>query len=494
MVSSECLMGVQAEPLSDVALKVYQGKKTPEALKSITAAPLQLPSTLTPETLAALVERRHPELVLANLYVQRAEAKQQTATGSFDPRLEGGTGYKRFNSSTMPESPLEAFQHDVAVTQRLRSGATVEAGWQQNRGNLSFSVSPTGQGGEWGVSLTQPLLQYRGINPQLAQERQAELEQQVAVAGVRLVRLNLLAEAQHAYWAWQEQYNTVFIHQQLVQLASERKAQVDRRATTGDLPLIDVTEAEQTLQRRRVSFTKAKEAFLKQGLKLLWYVYPQPQQWNEVAQQLSTTDITPLPTVWKTYQPPQQLQPTDVGGNVLLALQKRPEFSQLTLSEQLSKIDLALARTTLLPKLDLILSPGYQVGEAGIGGTLKAGLKFSVPLRNNTALGKVRLAEVDLASVDAKSQLTLQKIHLALETLAVQWQQGWQQAEQAYQAWQQSEALAVAERRRFELGDSTLFLVNRRESDAAAAQEAWLQAFVDTQHTLVELQRECGTL
>jgi outer membrane protein TolC len=344
------------------------------------------------------------------------------------------------------------------------------------------------------VSLKQPLLQYRGINPQLLQERQAGLSVQLAEVAQALTRLDVLTDAQHAYWVWQEARNTLLIQQQLVTLASQRVAQVESRATKGDLPLVDVLEAKQTLQRRQVARTKATESLLKQGYQLLWFLWPTTDQWPTLATQLTQLEMPPLQSQWLTYTMPKVVQPTAVTENVLHALLHRPELEQQALTKQLKTLDLSLAKTQLLPKLDAIISPGYQVGANGIGGTLKAGLSFSVPLRNRTALGKVRLATVDLATVDVKTQMLLQDIHLKLETLAMQWQQGWQQAQQAYEAWQQSEALAVAERRRFELGDSTLFLLNRRESDAAMAQESWLQAFVDTQHTLVELQRVMGTV
>jgi outer membrane protein TolC len=151
-----------------------------------------------------------------------------------------------------------------------------------------------------------------------------------------------------------------------------------------------------------------------------------------------------------------------------------------------------LAKNQLLPQIDLLVSPAYQAGTDGIGFGYKAGVKMSIPLRNRGARGKVQLAEVELKQIDLKTKQTLQKLFAELEKAVASVHQAYSRLGLAEQEYALAETLQKAELRKYEAGDSTLFVLNRRERDTTEARIQVLQALVDFQAGLVLYNRATG--
>ena len=143
---------------------------------------------------------------------------------------------------------------------------------------------------------------------------------------------------------------------------------------------------------------------------------------------------------------------------------------------------LALTLNSALPRLDLVLETSRDLGAVGAGGPTrsgtepKIGLRFSVPLQQRTAKGQRAANE---AEIDAQAQRRRQleeQIGVELETIQTDLAATRRLVELAVAEQARAAEVARAERRRFELGASDLFLVQVREEAEAATRIRAIEA------------------
>ena len=151
------------------------------------------------------------------------------------------------------------------------------------------------------------------------------------------------------------------------------------------------------------------------------------------------------------------------------ALDRRPELKVLDLAQDITQVDLDLARNQRMPALDLAFSPGRDAGQGSIGNTMKAGVSFTLPLRQRTADGRISQANLKLEKLafdlaNERRRITLEVLD-AISAINTSYQR-YLAAEQEVTF---ARALEDGERAKFALGDSTLFLVNQRERSTAEA-------------------------
>jgi outer membrane protein TolC len=115
-------------------------------------------------------------------------------------------------------------------------------------------------------------------------------------------------------------------------------------------------------------------------------------------------------------------------------------------------------------------------------------------LRNRTARGKLQVVELDLAQLDLKTKQTVQKLFAELEKAITAVHQAYARVSLAEQEYQLAQTLQQAELKRYNAGDSSLFVLNRRERDTTEARVQVLQALADWQAGWVLYNRATGQL
>jgi outer membrane protein TolC len=462
----------------------------PISPKKTTTQEITIPTSgvLMPEVYKHWVEQTHPELEQARLKQASAAAKRLSAQGAFDPKLVNASEEKRYNSNSGVGKVKDALQTDTEVVLQTRSGATIGGGVRTARGDYSSSVSPVGQGGEWYTELTLPLLKNRGINPSQFLEQQALLGETQASVQAQLVRLELLSEALLQYYDWALAWERYQAYHTLTQLAENRLTMVQKRATAGDTALIDITESQQEWKRRQRSLMKEQESFQKSVISTSLFV------WNTKREARQSTLTGILPILGSVPEVAPTATETLLETGKLAILQAHPALKTLALGQTMSQLELKLAKNQLLPQIDLLLSPSYQAGTDGIGFAYKAGFKMSIPLRNRTAKGKLQVVELDLAQLDLKTKQTIQKLFAELEKAVTAVHQAYARVSLAEQEYHLAETLQQAELKRYNAGDSSLFVLNRRERDTTEARVQVLQALADWQAGWVLYNRATAQL
>ncbi|MBY0449323.1 MAG: TolC family protein [Cyanobacteria bacterium] len=407
------------------------------------------------------VETYHPLLRGAELDRRIARARNLERKGAFDPIAFANTEYLRYNNPSKRGSEADSLENSFGFTLPTRLGMDITTGSRFNYGKIKSPDSASGTGGEYFVEVKAPLLRGAGINERFAAEKQARIGIPLADAAFAERRLDILRNAAVSYWDWAGSKLKLDIAQQLLSLAEIRAKQVEAQASLGDIPAIDSLEAQQEAQMRQGGIENATRSVQKACLQLSLFL------WEPSGTPSVLLDISQAPS---TLPEPKWTSPEETLEARQKALDARPELKGIQWRREMTEIDLALAKNQLLPKLDVIVSPGVDTGNRSIDGpTVKAGIYMSVPLLARTARGKVKIAKLSLEKLSLEQLALAQRVITQVDDAISAMNQSLKRYEAAQKELSLARRVEQGERERYTLGDSTLFVVNRRERATAEA-------------------------
>lgn len=177
---------------------------------------------------------------------------------------------------------------------------------------------------------------------------------------------------------------------------------------------------------------------------------------------------------------------------------RRPELRFLENERRQVEVDVALARNARNPNLDLQLTYTQGAGDSRnvLRGPeeLKGGLFFGLPFQRRKATGKLQASEAKAAQIRAKEQFQKDKIAADVRNALLAVQMAYDRLQLLRQEVDVATQLQGLEKDRFDLGDSTLFLVNLREEAtfdaelrAVSAIEEYFRAFAGYQAATAEV-------
>lgn len=427
---------------------------------SAVAAAAQQPA-LTLEQLLRQVEANHPKLRGAGVERRIADAKLLEKQGAFDPVIRVDSDYLRFNSNSLRGKLGTARQTEAGVEWLTRSGVKMFSGSRFNFGSVKSPLSATGDGGEYFTGVMLPLFRNRGINEKSAAEQQALIGLPLADAGFDAARIDLRLNAALSYWDWVAAKRRLDVNLRLLELARVRADQIRERVRGGDLPPIDQTEADQEVQRREGAAVKADRDLQKSSFKLTLYL------WGDDGQPAAPPLPAQVPT---NFRDPTFYADGQVRAGIESALVRRPELREITLTRDVTDIDVRLALNERKPAIDLYLAPGRDTGFASIGTTMKMGVTVELPLRRRRAEGQLAAAQLKMRKLDLDEQNERLRIAVEVRDAASAINTTSERYANAQREVSLARDLERGERAKFDLGDSTLFLVNQRERAAAEAE------------------------
>jgi len=174
-------------------------------------------------------------------------------------------------------------------------------------------------------------------------------------------------------------------------------------------------------------------------------------------------------------------------------LEGRPDVAIMLEEIDKATINLALARNDLMPRLDLGGEVAKDVGPVGLGGPSRTpletivGVTFKIPLQNRKAQGKLAETQAKIEELTVKQRFLAEKIRAEVTAIGIEVETARQLVATTERERLLAERLAVAERRRFELGSSDFFLVNQREESATSAEVKLIEAQTRMAATRAEL-------
>ena len=404
-----------------------------------------------------------------------AAGRAREKRGAFDPSFVLTYEAMRYNTPSSRGKAYDYTAFNPTLQWLTPSGLSYYVGSRLNGGVPKSPLSATGETGEYYVGVRLPLLRDLGINEKSVALRQAELSIPSAERNVSTYRLGVLRDGAGAYWGWVAAGERLGIARELTALARQREDQVRRRFEAGDEREMSVVEARAETRRREGLQTQAERELQKAAIRLSVF-------------------LNGMPGAPPALPAPQTLPEALAQEAEATAERRRPEFGAISLARRIVELDLALADNVRKPVLDLTVTAGYDTGPLGVGPTPKVGLTYSVPLRQNVAEGRredarARLRKVDLdrqgllLSVRAEVEDALSAVRLSLERL-----------EAARREQEEARRLLAMERRGFELGEGTLFLLNQRERASAEADSRVVDALAEYHQAMAAFRAATGEL
>jgi outer membrane protein TolC len=441
---------------------------------------------LTAAEMSAIVRQYHPVAKQAGIGVDMAKADITIARGGFDPQLKVDNGRKTFDAidyytHTAPELKIPTWY-----------GIEVMAGTEYLSGNRTDPQETQGRTSFVGISV--PLLKNLLMDKRRAALQQSKIFVNLSEAARQSALNDLQFEALAAYWKW-AQYHQVYMVLQEVVVANERRLVLVKNAwRLGDRPAIDTTESLAQLQQFQYMRNEAWLDFQNAGVELSAYLWqPNNQPYLLPAEVRPDSNWQQSPLLATLVESEQAL--------IAMANANHPDLKQYNFKLAALEVEKKLKFQELLPVMNLKynqLGKGYDLAKTTVqplfDNNYRFGVSFSVPLRLSQGRGEYRKAKLKILDTEyglQNKRLLIQnkiKMYRNEALMLLQQIQLQQNALLNYQILQRGEET------RFFNGESSLFLVNSRETKKLEAQQKLIEVKAKFLKTLVGIQWAAGML
>ena len=405
--------------------------------------------------------------------------------------------------------------YSLGFSQALDTGTTLGVDFVMNRNssNSAFNTFNPSYTGLLRYSFSQHLLKDYGRVNNRRQIRVAQNNQKISETQFERQLIDLVAQAQRAYWDLVFAAEDIKVKQRSMDLAQKTLSDNEIQVRIGTLAPIDVVQAESEVANRRVQYVTSTytEVQTQDQVKKLITSQGDP---GLILAKLIPSQVVPKPQ-------PSDVPPVEQA--IKIALENRPEIKQLQLDLQNKKIDLEYTKNQLLPAVDLFAAynqngvGGKETIRSGFGPTApivaqseggifdafgqlfgygytgySVGLSVQIPLRNRAAQGENARAMTDERIAEQRITSQAQQIALEVRNALTQVDMNRARIEAATKASELSERRLEAEQKKFDLGASTIRFVLEEQRNVAQAQTDELQAIVNYTKALVDIDRAMG--
>jgi len=515
----------------------------------------EAPLSLTLADAVRMTLEQNNDVSIARLDIDVARQNVRAFEGVYDPRVVPNFGYQRdvsANTSAIggaTEGRLERTEIDGGA------GMTGRTPWAGGRFTVNFSASRLDTSNQFArlnpefpsalaATYVQPLARGRSIDAERRNILLARRAVDLTDAQLTQVVMDQLTLVEEAYWDLAFSSRNLEVLNEALGQARTQVESNQRQVTQGTLAPIDVVEAMTQVSRFQQAVASGQQALTaaENRLKRLMLSSRTAQAWN---QPLVPTDLT------ERAAPPHVLDQA-----VALALSRRPELKALDITRAQNEIDQTFFRNQTKPQVNVVggytlsglagdpldstsqppvgsdnantalyarlnelsilanlepLDPPVTSTAAGVPGFFVGGLgtsfsnlfarrfptalvqlQMEFPLRNRTA--RANLARSEIAATQLERQR--QQLELRIEGEVRDALQAVRSSEQRLEAATSQRRYALeqyeSERRRFESGLSTVFLVLERQTVYVTSQALELRARADFNQAIAQLERSIG--
>jgi outer membrane protein TolC len=408
----------------------------------------------TPESFIQQVKQFHPVAKQAAIQVEKAKADLQSARGGFDPSFNFDASNKTFDGKNYYYYNNPELKIPIGL-----GGLDIKTGLESNGGKYLNPEVSTGQTSYLGVEM--PLGKGLLMDKRRATLQQAKIFQSQSQQDQLKMLNDLLFNAYNAYWQWAGAYQLFSIYRKYHQISTERLRLVRIAFDNGDRALMDTVEAMTQVLNYEAQMTDAQQKINTAGLELSNYLWLE----NDSAYQLPTQFFP------DTIQFVMFVNDQSLDALINRSTNENPSLKAYTFKLEALDVERKLKFQSMLPMVNVkanLLNSGYNVIK-GIDGNFlqnnyKWGIDVKLPLflregRGDYNKSKLKIQETNL-EFNAKKWETENKIrnyYNEANLLQVQIKS----VQSAYNGYQ---TLFKAENLKFYNGESSLFLVNSRES------------------------------
>ena len=423
-------------------------------------------STLTLESVFDQVKKYH--LMAGRALLQRdfAAAELLKAKGSFDPTAQSTISQKYFANKDY----YSLINGEVKIPTWY--GIDFKGGYDINRGIFLGNENKTPDNGLWYAGVSVPLGQGLWIDERRAQVKSARIGQNLAINQQQDMTNEVLFQTANVYWDWFRAYHVRQVLNEAVKNAKLRFEAVRTYAIKGDRPGIDTIEASIQVQNINLSLSQAEMELVKATNALSGQLWDENMQNENLSIKKQPIDLT---IVTKSIQ-------DDVPKiNNNLIPESHPYLEVLRQKLRQLDVEKRLKQDKLKPKLNVQYNPhseafgGNQTTHFSIN-NYKWGMEFKMPLFLRKERGDIKLADLKIQETDLMLRQKTNDIRIKFENYITEWRATLDQIEIFGKTVELYKQMLEAERRLFNIGESSLFVVNSRE-----------QAYINAQIKLTEI-------
>jgi len=292
-------------------------------------------------------------------------------------------------------------------------------------------------------------------------EQLSEIQQFIAIN-------DILYDATKTYWDWVIAYNHLKIYKNSIELAQLRFNGVKKSFEQGAEPAIDTLEAYIQLQNRQFSFNEAQLELLQSQLKLSNYL------WTENLAPLEITNSVTAPEILDEFHNYIKLD-HDIEIYNTFIIENHPVYKSYDMKLNSLEIERKYYAEALKPKLNLnynfltqslISSPinNFSVNN------YKLGIEFGMPLLYRAQRGAYKLSKIKIIETEYTQKQKLREIQNKVAYYFSEIKNLEIQEKIFTKNTVNYETLLNAEKRKFSIGESSLFLINSRENKVISSQ------------------------
>jgi outer membrane protein TolC len=457
----------------------------------------------------------NPDLAVVRLAIDVETSRVSGSRSAFAPVFSSTIGRSSFavapESSLLGTSPIETGEWfaSTGVRQRLAAGGgSWSVLWDAARTTTDSpfsSFDPAMQSGLL-VAFSQPLFKDRATDAARHQYVIAQKNLSTSTLQFRESVVQTVAAVKHAYWTLKAATANVTLQQRSLELAEELVRQNRARVEVGDTPPLDLVQAEAEVAQRRESLIDADAAArdAEDGLRRRIMDPADTSFWAARLEPVSEPAAAP--------------PAPDVEAAIAGALGDRYDLARAREELDTAETQVSFFRNQQLPDLRLEASyrgggtggtqllrsgafPGQvtSVANRGFGDVLgqlfsheypawSVGMTASYPIGRSADEANLARAEIERRQAAGRLAGLQLEIVEAVRRAARQVQSTAERIEAARAGETLAEQRLDVERKRFEAGLSTTFLVTQAQRDLLQAQVRRLQATLDHQAALVNFE------
>jgi outer membrane protein len=480
---------VRPADLSD-SLPVSVEEATKEITEQITDPNEEIPVielTLEQVRAATLANNLDLKVELINPSIEQRSLDAERAR--FEAAFFGSASYSTSDTEEGASSTSNDYQ--VGIDAPLYTGGSISVGMPFGEsdsddfdGVADAAVS---------VSFIQQLLRGSGMRINTQSIRIAGYRKHWVDSRTKQVAINLLANADIAYWYLYTALRDLEVSREQYKLAQDQLDHAQKKVFAGAAPRTEIIRAESGLLSRVGSLINAETRVQDSQLNLQRIMNRPDMPLN------ANIRIDP-----KTEPNPMKLD-VDSEKLVEVALSNRMETIQLELGLAIEELDLELNRNAILPDLSLNYSYDARTNAGDIGhafgdfgnkmpDTHFVGLSARIPLGNRAA--KARLERARLRQLQNQTDYAnyRQSIRQEVYDRVRDLNNSWRNILAAEQNVEAALLTYKVEQSQFQIGAQTSTQVLRSAADLAAAQLSRINALAGYEIAQIRLARATGTL
>lgn len=410
-------------------------------------------NSLSYNDFVSAIKVNFPLSKLADNIALQGTYQLNSARGNYDPTINAVHENKFYSGKNYFSVAHAEFKQPIFTNQYL------VAGWDYGQGNFVDQSLATSNSGTPFVGIEASVLQGLLFDKRRAEVLKAKGYKEYLEAEKKQLVNQILYEASLHFTDFAFAEKELQLYQYFMKLASDRyKALIDL-SNAGERPAVDTVEASLLFQGRLLEYQSASIDNQKALNKLMNFYWAD----NAVPKPLDTAMII-KDSIEVYYEQAKQLVVIELQSDSF----SNPTIEKYIANQKILKVDKRLKAELIKPKLDVkynFLSPSSNPYSTDYSiNNYKWGAKFSMPLFFRTSVNDFKISKLKLKNNELELLNKANELNLKLKTLKQVISMTARQVFAAEKNVAFSKQLLQAEKLKFENGESSLFLLNTRET------------------------------